>query len=104
MNLDGEQLNSLGLWDVRENRFHNRLTWGPDGSHLIFSISIYEPVPDLNGVRVVEDLLYLIDTAAGTVTKWMDDAAEADWVRPGFVYAVNPSGKRISTWAELKRR
>ena len=104
MNLEGEQLYSLGLWDFSEKRFYNRLTWGPDGSQLILSISIYEPVPDLNGVRVVEDLLYLIDIAGGTVTKWMDDAAEADWVRPGFVYAVNPSGKRISTWAELKKR
>ncbi len=33
----------------------------------------------------------------------MKDASEADWVRPGFVYAVNPSGKRILTWAELKK-
>ena len=102
MNLDGEQLRSLGLWDVRENRFPNRLAWAPDGSQLILSISINEPVPDLNGVRTVEDLLYLVDIAGETVTLWLHDAAEADWVRPGFVYAVNTSGKRISTWAALK--
>ena len=47
--------------------------------------------------------LYLIDIASGTIRKWMDDAGAADWVRPGFVYAVNPRQKRIATWAELKQ-
>ena len=47
--------------------------------------------------------LYLIDIANETMTLWMEDAKEADWVRPGFVYAVAAAGKRITTWAELKK-
>ena len=45
----------------------------------------------------------MIDIASETIRLWMDDAAEADWVRAGFVYAVSPRGKRISTWAALKK-
>ncbi len=68
MNLDTAQLHSLGLWDALEPRSYNRLTWGPDGSHLMISVSIYEPLPELNGIRVVEELVYLIDSTAATVS------------------------------------
>ena len=73
-----------------------RLVWAPDGSQLMLSIGqIGIDTPQ-------EKRLYLIDIASKTISLWMDDADVADWVRPGFVYAVNPSGKRISTWAALK--
>ena len=38
-----------------------------------------------------------------TATNSREPIIKADWVRPGFVYAVNPRGKRIATWAELKK-
>ena len=77
--------------------FH-RLVWSPDGSQLMLSIG------PLRRANHEESRLYLIDIVSETVRLWMDDAAEADWVRPGFVYAVNPRGKRVSIWAELKTR
>ncbi len=70
-----------------------RLVWGPDGSQLMLSIG------PLGRASRGEGRLYLIDIASETARLWMDDAAEADWVRPGFVYAVNPRGKHIATWA-----
>ena len=75
-----------------------RLVWAPDGSQLLLSIG------QIRIANQGERRLYLIDLASETVRLWMDDAGEADWVRPGFVYAVTPSGKRVSTWAELKTR
>ena len=73
-----------------------RLVWAPDGSQLMLSIGqIGIDTPQ-------EKWVYLIDITSESIMLWRKDAAEADWVRPGFVYAVNPSGKRISTWAELK--
>ena len=78
-------------WSLR------RLVWAPDGSQLMLSIGqIGIDTPQ-------EKRLYLIDIASETIRLWMDDADVADWVRPGFVYAVNPSGKRLSTWAETER-
>jgi hypothetical protein len=47
--------------------------------------------------------LYLVDIDSESVRLWMAGASEADWVRPGFTYAVNPREKRIATWAELKK-
>ena len=73
-----------------------RLVWGPDGSQLMLSIG------PLGRANQEEGRLYLIDIASETARLWMDDAAEADWVRPGFVYAVNPRGKHIATWAQIK--
>ena len=76
--------------------FH-RLVWAPDVSQLMVSIG---PIERANQE---ERKLYLIDIASETIRLWMDDASEADWVRPGFVYAVNPGEKRIATWAQLKQ-
>ena len=70
-----------------------RLVWGPGGSQLILSVMEKDH----------QNSLYLIDLANETVTLWMEDAYEADWVRPGFVYAVEAVGKRITTWGELKK-
>ena len=74
-----------------------RLVWAPDGTQLMLSIG---PIERANQG---EGRLYLIDIANETIRLWMEDAAEADWVRPGFVYAVNPRGKRIATWAQIKK-
>ena len=46
--------------------------------------------------------LYLVDVASESVRLWMAGASEADWVRPGFTYAVNPREKHIATWAQIK--
>ena len=73
-----------------------RLVWAPDGSQLMLSIG-QTRIADQGERR-----LYLIDIASETVRLWMDDAAEADWVSPDFVYAVNPRQKRIATWAQIK--
>ena len=70
-----------------------RLVWGPDGSQLILSVKEKDH----------QNSLYLINLATETVTLWMEDARQADWVRPGFVYAVDAAGKRITTWGELKK-
>ena len=78
------------------NWVFNRLVWAPDGSQLMLSIG------PLRRANHEESRLYLIDIANETIRLWMDDSAEADWVRPGFVYAVNPRGKRIATWAQIK--
>ena len=72
-----------------------RLVWGPDGSQLILSVSV--------GKKDHQHSLYLIDIPTETITLWMEDARQADWVRPGFVYAVEAAGKRITTWGELKK-
>lgn len=90
------------LWGIDHLDFKSewnfrRLVWAPDRSQLLLSIE-RKRVGTQHEMR-----LYLIDTVNGTASLWMKDAGEADWVRPGFVYAVNPSGKRISTWAELKK-
>ena len=90
INLDTSDSRHFILPDMRESgwNFH-RLVWAPDGSQLMLSSKATRR-------------LYLIDIASETVRLWMDDATEADWVRPGFVYAVNPRGKHIATWAQLK--
>jgi Tol biopolymer transport system component len=73
-----------------------RLVWAPDNSQLMLSIGSIEITNQGEG------RLYLIDIASETVRLWMENASEPDWVRPGFVYAVTPSGKRIATWAQIK--
>ena len=96
MNLDTEQKHAFvlpGAFEKDWNLFG--LVWGPDGSQLILSVSV--------GKKDHQHLLYLIDTVNETVTLWMEEGYEADWVRPGFVYAVEAVGKRIITWGELKK-
>ena len=75
-----------------------RLVWAPDGLQLMLSIG------PLGRANHEESRVYLIDIANETIRLWKDDSAEADWVRPGFVYAVNPRGKRIVTWVQIKNR
>ncbi len=103
MNLITSESRHFILPDIRElllesNWVFNRLVWAPDGTQLMLSIG---PIEIKNNG---EGRLYLIDIASETIRLWMDDAGVADWVRPGFVYAVNPRGKRIATWAQIKNR
>ena len=94
MNLDTSQKHAFVLPGLAQKNWGVlRLVWGPDGSQLILSV--------MEGSH--QTSLYLIDIANETMTLWMEDAKEADWVRPGFVYAVAAAGKRITTWAELKK-
>ena len=94
MNLDTSEKHEFVLPGVFEKDWSfSRLIWGPDGSQLILSVQQKDK----------QNSLYLIDIANETITLWMRDAKEADWVRPGFVYAVEASGKRITTWGELKK-
>ena len=96
MNLDTEQKHAFVLPGAFEKDWSLfGLVWGPDGSRLILSVSV--------GKKDHQHLLYLIDTVNETVTLWMEEGYEADWVMPGFVYAVEASGKRITTWGELKK-
>ena len=96
MNLDTEQKDAFVLpGEFQKDWSFHRLVWGPDGSQLILSVSV--------GGEDHQHLLYLIDTINETVTLWMEKAYQADWVRPGFVYAVAAAGKRITTWGELKK-
>ena len=74
-----------------------RLVWAPDRSQFMLSIG-QTRVANQGGRR-----LYLVDISSESVRLWMAGASEADWVRPGFTYAVNPRGKHIATWAELKK-
>ena len=98
MNLDTSQKHVFVLPEAfQKNWAFNRLVWGPDGSQLILSVG--ESV----GEKDHQHSLYLIDIPNETITLWMEDAYEADWVRPGFVYAVEAIGKRITTWGELKK-
>ncbi len=94
MNLDTAQKHAFVLPGgfYQRNWAWGRLVWGPDGSQLI-----------LSGGEDRQTSLYLIDLANETMTLWMEDAREADWGRPGFVYAVEAVGKRITTWGELKK-
>ena len=94
MNLDTSQKHAFVLPEAFEKDWSfSRLVWGPDGSQLILSV--------MEGSH--QHSLYLIDIVNETITLWMEEAYEADWVRPGFVYAVEAAGKRIITWAELKK-
>ncbi len=96
MNLDTEQKHAFVLPGAFEKDWSLfGLVWGPDGSQLILSVSV--------GKKDHQHLLYLIDTVNETVTLWMEEGYQADWVRPGFVYAVEAVGKRITTWGELKK-
>ena len=96
MNLDTSQKHAFVLPGAFEKDWSLfGLVWGPDGSQLILSVSV--------GKKDHQHLLYLIDSTNETITLWMEDAYEADWVRPGFVYAVEAVGKRIITWGELKK-
>ena len=96
MNLDTSQKHAFVLPGAFEKDWSLfGLVWGPDGSQLILSVSV--------GKKDHQHLLYLIDIPNETVTLWMEDAYQADWVRPGFVYAVEAAGKRITTWGELKK-
>ena len=94
MDLDASQKHEFVLPGAFEKDWSFfRLTWGPDGFQLILSV----------GEKDRQNSLYLIDIPNETVTLWMEEAQEADWVRPGFVYAVEAAGKRITTWGELKK-
>ena len=96
MNLDTSQKHAFVLPGAFEKDWSLfGLVWGPDGSQLILSVSV--------GKKDHQHLLYLINIPNETITLWMEDAYEADWVRPGFVYAVEAAGKRITTWGELKK-
>ena len=98
MNLDTSQKHAFVLPGAFEKDWvFDRLVWGSDGSQLILSVG--ESV----GEKDHQHSLYLIDIPNETITLWMEDAYEADWVRPGFVYAVEAIGKRITTWGELKK-
>lgn len=108
MNLNGSERSEFILpiksdWPDESRMALTRLVWAPDGSQLMLSIESIE-VNEAIRRRGREKRLYLIDIPTESIKLWMDDAAEADWVRPGFVYAVNPREKWISTWAELKKR
>lgn len=101
-NPETSEQREIFLWGIDHLDFKSewnfrRLVWAPDRSQLLLSIERKRV-----GTQQ-EKRLYLIDTINETVSLWMKDAGDADWVRPGFVYAVNPSGKRIATWAELKK-
>ena len=94
MNLDTSQEHEFVLPGVFEKDWSSfRLVWAPDGSQLILSVEEKDR----------QNSLYLINIPNETITLWMEDAYEADWVRPGFVYAVDAVGKRITTWGELKK-
>ena len=96
MNLDISQKHAFVLPRAFEKDWgFDRLVWGPDGSQLILSVAA--------GGKDHQHLLYLIDIPNETVTLWMEEGYQADWVRPGFVYAVEAAGKRITTWGELKK-
>ena len=96
MNLDTSQKHAFVLPGAFEKDWSLfGLVWGPDGSQLILSVSV--------GKKDHQHLLHLIDSTNETITLWMEDAYQADWVRPGFVYAVEAVGKRIITWGELKK-
>lgn len=96
MNLDTSQKHAFVLPRAFEKDWSfSRLVWGPDGDQLILSVAA--------GGKDHQHLLYLIDTVNETVTLWMEKAYQADWGRPGFVYAVKAAGKRITTWGELKK-
>ena len=101
MNLDTAQKHAFVLPGgfYQRNWAWGRLVWGPDGSQLILSGGEDRQ----RGERDRQTSLYLIDLANETMTLWMEDAREADWCRPGFVYAVEAAGKRITTWGELKK-
>ncbi|RKU11387.1 hypothetical protein C6502_08430 [Candidatus Poribacteria bacterium] len=110
MNLDTAQKHAFVLLRTVGKKYWSlsRLVWGPDGSQLILSgregeMEIHQEERDPRRERDRETSLYLIDLATETVTLWMEDARQADWVRPGFVYAVEAVGKRIITWGELKK-
>ena len=94
MDLDTSQKRTFVLPAASEKNWSFfRLIWGPDGSQLILSVEEEDQ----------QKSLYLIDIPNETVTLWMEEAYQADWVRPGFVYAVEAAGKRITTWGELKK-
>ena len=94
MDLDTEQKRAFVLPGAFEKDWSvSRLVWGPDRSQLILSVREKDK----------QYSLYLIDIPNETITLWMENAKEADWVRPGFVYAVDAVGKRITTWGELKK-
>ena len=96
VNVDTSESRHFILPDIMESDWGiRRLVWAPDGLQLMLSIGSIWGNEEISG-------LYLIDIASETVRLWMDDATDADWDRPGFVYAVIPRGKRVSTWAELK--
>ena len=98
MDLDTSQKHAFVLPGVFEKDWSLfGLVWGPDGSQLILSAG------EVVGKKNHQHLLYLIDTVNETVTLWMEEGYEADWVRPGFVYAVEAAEKRITTWGELKK-
>ena len=102
MNLDSSEIRHFtlpGIFELLSKSDFSllRLVSSPDGSQLMLSIG------QIGADTPQENKLYLIDVASESIRLWLDDAAEADWVRPGFVYAVNPRGKRIATWAELKQ-
>ena len=96
-NLDTSQKHAFVLPGAFEKGSLFGLVWGPDGSQLILSVG------EVVGGKDHQHWLYLIDIPNETMTLWMEEGYEVDWVRPGFVYAVDAAGKRITTWGELKK-
>ena len=75
MNLHTSQKHEFVLPEVFEKDWSfYRLIWGPDGSQLILSVREKDK----------RYSLYLIDIPNETITLWLEDAQDADWVRPGL--------------------
>jgi Tol biopolymer transport system component len=71
----------------------NAWVWSPDASMILLAGRNNDSKPYS---------LYLIDPAMGSITLWVEDGRDPDWVRPGYTYAVKPYNKLLTTWGEIK--
>ena len=63
-------------------------SWSPDGQHIVFyDMATFE--------------VYKVSVNGGDPVFIADEGLEPSWFDPDF-YAVNPAGKYIATWGELK--
>jgi Tol biopolymer transport system component len=96
MNTDGAKLRRFQ--PAIQFRYTGGWAWSPDRSHVLLSKGTFADIITPNDSRSI----HMIDLTMGTMTLWMADAAYPDWVRPGYLYSVNPVSKLLTTWGRVK--
>ena len=90
MNADGSNPRTIGSIDPVMHV--EGMTWSPDSSEILFSGRV-SGLPDI----------YRMNVQTGEVEIWQENAADPDWVDPGFSFSIDPRRKLLTTWGKIKQ-